>query len=202
MKKIIALLFAVALIATCAFSVSAADGISAEEQKIIDALSQKITMASGSIAQLDAKYINQAKDYLTKADLATNDINDILNSIDAAAEVIEKSEAENFSNLGDAETAAIVEKAQEAAEVIDAELHVTPGAEADSYNAKLVFNENSTVPGYTPADGAIEIPVTGNSVIKQTGAEGNMTAVIIGASVVMMGLAFVVVTARKKSADR
>ena len=59
MKKIIAILVAVLTICACAFSASAATGISADEKKIVNALSQKITMASGKVVALPDKYINQ-----------------------------------------------------------------------------------------------------------------------------------------------
>lgn len=200
MKKIFALIIAVTLIVTYALSVSAAGGITADEQKIIDALSKKITMASGSITKLDDKYINKAEDYLTKADLSSVEVETILTNIDAAAEVLKKSESKTFKELSDTEKNSIVTEAQKAAQVINADLSVVKGDTADSYKVNLVFNSNSTVPGYTAADN-VSIPVSG-SIIKQTGAEGNFTAVIVGATVMMLGLAFVVISARKKASER
>ena len=80
MKKLLACLIVVTLLVACVFSASAA-GITADEKKIIDALSEEIKMASGKIVALPGKYINQAEDYLTKADLTDQQITAILGHI-------------------------------------------------------------------------------------------------------------------------
>lgn len=200
MKKIVSLVIAIALVFACVVSANAATGITADEQKIIDALSKKITMASGSVTKLPDNYINQVEDYLTKADVSAADVDKILAEIDAAAEVLEKSTAPTFEKLDVASKKAIIEEAKDAAAVIDAELIVKKGDKANNYNVSMKFDEDSTVPGYTAND-TVDIAVNGNAIVKQTGVEGNMIAVIVAASVVMMGLAFVVISARKKVTD-
>ena len=202
MKKIISLIIAMALVFACVVSANAATGITAEEQKIIDALSKKITMSSGSITEIPAKYINQAEDYLTKADVTTEEVKQIVEKIEAAAEVIEKSDASTFSKLDKTAKQEVIKKTEEAAAIVNAVAVIKKGDKADNYNVTLKFTEESTVPGYTANDGPVEIPVVGGNVIKQTGVEGDMIAVIVAASVVMMGLAFVVISARKKATDK
>lgn len=201
MKKIVSLVIAIALVFACVVSANAATGITAEEQKIIDALSKKITMASGSVVELPDNYINQAEDYLTKADLTPAEINQIITDIEEAAAVLEKSDAATFDKLSATAKNAIIDKVKDAAEVIDAVAVVKKGDKADNYVVTLTFTDDSTVPGYTASDATIELPIVGNNVVKQTGVEGNMIAVIVAASVVMMGLAFVVISARKKVTD-
>lgn len=201
MKKIVSLVIAIALVFACVVSTNAATGITADEQKIIDALSKKITMASGSVTKLPDNYINQVEDYLTKADISAADVDKILAEIDAAAEVLEKSTAPTFEKLDVASKKAIIEEAKDAAAVVDAELIVKKGDKADNFKVSLKFTEDSTVPGYTANDAPVDINVNGNAIVKQTGVEGNMIAVIVAASVVMMGLAFVVISARKKVTD-
>ncbi len=202
MKKIISLIIAVALIFACALSANAATGITADEQKIIDALSKKITMASGSVAELPAVYINQAEDYLIKAELEKEDCDKIVAYIEAAAKIIADSKAENYSALSKAERQAVLAEARKAAAVINAQLIVKKGEKAGDWEITLKFTAESEVPGYTAEDTPIKISINGNDIIKQTGAEGNMISVVVAASVVMMGLAFVVVASRKKVTDR
>ena len=201
MKKIFSLVIAMALVFACVVSANAATGITAEEQKIIDALSKKITMASGSVVEIPDNYINQAEDYLTKADLTPAEINQIITDIEEAAEVLEKSDVATFDKLNATAKNAIIDKVKDAAEVIDAVAVVKKGDKADNYVVKLTFTDDSTVPGYTANDAAVELPIVGNNVVKQTGVEGNMMAVIVTSSVVMMGLAFVFISARKKVTD-
>ncbi len=202
MKKIISLVIAIVLLTACVLSVNAATGITADEQKIIDALSKKVTMASGAVAELPASYINTAKDYLIKADLSAQDVQGILTSIDAAAKVVEESKAESLGKMDKADKIAFIDSAKDAAEVIDAELIIKKGDKVDNWNLTLKFTEESNVPGYTATDKPVEINISGGDIIKQTGVEGNMVSVIVAASVVMMGLAFVVISARKKASDR
>lgn len=203
MKKIIAILIAVLTICACAFSASAATGISAEEKKIIDALSQKITMASGKVVALPDKYINQAEDYLTKAELTSEQITSILGYIKNAQNVVKASKAQSLSVAEENVKKEVVKEAQAAAAVINATLSVssTPvtdnkGQVTANYTVSLVFNDNSNVEGYAP--GTKITLDTKDSEIVQTGAEGSMTAVVIGSVVVLAAAAFVVVVSGKK----
>ena len=203
MKKIIAILVAVLTICACAFSASAATGISAEEKKIIDALSQKITMASGKVVALPDKYINQAEDYLTKAELTSDQITSILGYIKNAQDAVKASKAQSLSVAEENVKKEVVKEAQAAAAVINATLSVssTPvtdnkGQVTANYTVSLVFNENSNVEGYT--SGTKITLDTKDSEIVQTGAEGSVMAVVIGSVVVLAAAAYVVVVSGKK----
>ncbi len=203
MKKIIAILVAVLTICACAFSASAATGISAEEKKIIDALSQKITMASGKVVALPDKYINQAEDYLTKAELTSDQITSILGYIKKAQDAVKASKAQSLSVAEENVKKEVVKEAQAAAAVINATLSVssTPvtdnkGQVTANYTVSLVFNENSNVEGYT--SGTKITLDTKDSEIVQTGAEGSVMAVVIGSVVVLAAAAYVVVVSGKK----
>lgn len=203
MKKIIAILVAVLTICACAFSASAATGISAEEKKIINALSQKITMASGKVVALPDKYINQAEDYLTKAELTSDQITSILGYIKNAQNAVKASKAQSLSVAEESVKKEVVKEAQAAAAVINATLSVssTPvtdnkGQVTANYAVSLVFNENSNVEGYT--SGTKITLDTKDSEIVQTGAEGSVMAVVIGSVVVLAAAAYVVVVSGKK----
>lgn len=203
MKKIIAILVAVLTISACAFSASAATGISADEKKIINALSQKITMASGKVVALPDKYINQAEDYLTKAELTSDQITSILGYIKNAQNAVKASKAQSLSVAEENVKKEVVKEAQAAAAVINATLSVssTPvtdnkGQVTANYTVSLVFNENSNVEGYT--SGTKITLDTKDSEIVQTGAEGSVMAVVIGSVVVLAAVAYVVVVSGKK----
>lgn len=203
MKKIIAILVAVLTICACAFSASAATGISADEKKIINALSQKITMASGKVVALPDKYINQAEDYLTKAELTSDQITSILGYIKNAQNAVKASKAQSLSVAEESVKKEVVKEAQAAAAVINATLSVssTPvtdnkGQVTANYAVSLVFNENSNVEGYT--SGTKITLDTKDSEIVQTGAEGSVMAVVIGSVVVLAAAAYVVVVSGKK----
>ena len=203
MKKIIAILVAVLTICACAFSASAATGISADEKKIVNALSQKITMASGKVVALPDKYINQAEDYLTKAELTSDQITSILGYIKNAQNAVKASKAQSLSVAEESVKKEVVKEAQAAAAVINATLSVssTPvtdnkGQVTANYAVSLVFNENSNVEGYTSVT-KITLD-TKDSEIVQTGAEGSVMAVVIGSVVVLAAAAYVVVVSGKK----
>lgn len=203
MKKIIAILVAVLTICACAFSASAATGISADEKKIINALSQNITMASGKVVALPDKYINQAEDYLTKAELTSDQITSILGYIKNAQNAVKASKAQSLSVAEENVKKEVVKEAQAAAAVINATLSVssTPvtdnkGQVTANYTVSLVFNENSNVEGYT--SGTKITLDTKDSEIVQTGAEGSVMAVVIGSVVVLAAAAYVVVVSGKK----
>lgn len=203
MKKIIAILVAVLTICACAFSASAATGISADEKKIVNALSQKITMASGKVVALPDKYINQAEDYLTKAELTSDQITSILGYIKNAQNAVKASKAQSLSVAEESVKKEVVKEAQAAAAVINATLSVTSTPVTDNkgqvtanYTVSLVFNENSNVEGYT--SGTKITLDTKDSEIVQTGAEGSVMAVVIGSVVVLAAAAYVVVVSGKK----
>ena len=198
MKKIFALLIVVALFCGCAFSASAATGITAEEKKIIEALEQKIKMKSGTVVALPDRYINQAEDYLTKADLTTEQINEILACIENAANEVKSSDAKNLSAASVEVKQAVIADAKEAAEVINADLFVTDSDKAGEYDCKLVYNTATTVEGY---QGEIKLSLSNDEIV-QTGAEGNMTAIVIGSAAVLVALAFVIIASRKSAVEK
>ncbi len=203
MKKIVSLIIAITLVFACVFSANAATGITAEEQKIIDALSRKINLGQGTvIAEIPAIYINEAEDYLIKADLKTEQINEIIANIASAFETLENADAVSFATVNATVKNEILKKIQDAASVVNADLVIQKGDKADKYDVTLNFSGDSTVPGYSSNDAPVNIPVVGSNIIKQTGVEGNMMLVVVAASVVMMGLAFVIVSACRKVTDK
>lgn len=203
MKKIISLIIALALVIACAVSASAVSGITADEQRIIDALSKKVNLGQGTVlVEIPAIYINQAEDYLTKADLKTQQIDEILANIADAYEMLENADAVSFSSVNATVKNQILKKIEDAASVVDADLVIQKGDKADKFDVTLNFTGDSTVPGYSSSDAPVNIPVVGGNIIKQTGVEGNVMYVIVATSVLMLGLAFVFISACRKANDK
>lgn len=203
MKKIISLIIAIALVIACAVSANAITGITADEQRIIDALSKKVSLGQGTVlVEIPAIYINQAEDYLTKADLKTQQIDEILANITDAYEMLENADAVSFSSVNATVKNQILKKIEDAASVVDADLVIQKGDKADKFDVTLNFTGDSTVPGYSSSDAPVNIPVVGGNIIKQTGVEGNMMYVIVATSVLMLGLAFVFISACRKVNDK
>ena len=76
MKRIITLILALCIFFSISIMANAA-GISADEQKILDALKSDIQLKS-STYKLPAEYINQAENFLNANDLTADEVNQIL----------------------------------------------------------------------------------------------------------------------------
>ena len=203
MKKLFAIILAVSMLA--AFALTADAAITTDEKALLDLLSQKITMKSGTVVSLADVYINQAEDYLTKADLTKQQCEEIATYVKAAQAAVESSDAKNLSLAATSVKNEVIAEAKLAANVVNAELHVSKigagssSADAD-YKLVLVFTDESTVDGYTEGK-SIELTLTDDCII-QTGAEGNMTATVVGSAVLLVAVAFVIVASRKKALSK
>lgn len=196
MKKFFALLLAVSMMAMLVFSASAAS-INADEKKIVDALSQKVKMASGATFSIPDKFINQAEDYLTKADLSADEVNTIVTAINKAAASIKTSTVTDLNKADVAIKTEVLNQANAAANVIGAEARYVDGA--NTFNVKLVFT-NSNVAGYT-TNTEIDVNLANDEIV-QTGAEGSLALAVIAVVSVAAAGAFVVVASRKKALSK
>ena len=190
MKKVLSIVLA-ALLSIATILTASAAGITADEQKIIDALSKKITLASGATATLPADYINQAEDYLSKVDLKTDDVSNIIANIQSAQTSVAKSNATTPSQFSNTIKDEVVAQAKQAATVIDATLSVSSG-----YTASLKFNPTAAG-GYAGKTISSDTTV----VIKQTGVEGNVVLAVV-ASVILMAAAGYVFTSSRKAESK
>ena len=203
MKKLLAVMVVAIMVFACAMTGSAA--ITNEEKALIDLLSKKITMASGTVVSLPDKYINQAEDYLTKAELTPQQIADVTVYVKAAQKLVEDSNAKRFDEADSDVKLGVIEEAEKAAEVINAKLVVDKldkpivddGVTAN-YKVSLEFTSESTVPGYTEGS---KIDITVNE-ITQTGAEGDITVAVIGGVAVLAAAVFVVIASRKRATSK
>ena len=184
------------MMAMLVFSASAAS-INADEKKIVDALSQKVKMASGATFSIPDKFINQAEDYLTKADLSADEVNTIVTAINKAAASIKTSTVTDLNKADVAIKTEVLNQANAAADVIGAEARYVDGA--NTFNVKLVFT-NSNVAGYT-TNTEIDVNLANDEIV-QTGAEGSLALAVIAVVSVAAAGAFVVVASRKKALSK
>lgn len=190
MKKIVSLLLALVLSFAAICSVSAA-GITAEEQKIVDALDQEVTLANGYIATLPDDYINQVEDFLTRVDLTQEEIDEIMGYINASVEIVKRSNATSAKTFENNLKDEIIVYAKKAAEVIHATLTISIG-----YHATLKFDENAKG-GY--ANTTVFSKTT--AIIKQTGVQGDVVMTVVASVLLVAAASFVFVSSRKKVSE-
>ena len=185
MKKIIALIAMVMLVVLSAFSASAATELTADEQKILNALSASITTSNGSVTIPDS-YVNQVKQYLLAKDIDATEATTILTKIDEAktvtATVPGTSFAQVYNNMPAATRSNVIGISQDAAKVVGATLSV----DATSRTVTLTDSEAGTY----------KFDV---SAIKKTGVSGNV-AMAGFASVLLLGAVSYVIFASRKIA--
>lgn len=183
MKKIIAMVVIALLAVFTVFSASAASQLTADEQKILDALSASITTSNGTVT-IPSADINQVKQYLLAKDVDATEVTTILAKIDEAkavtATVPGTSFAQVYQNMPAATKTEVVDIAQDAAKVVGATLSV-----------------NATAKTVTITDAEAGTFTLDNSAIKKTGVSGN--ALMAGmATIVLLGaVSYVIIASRK-----
>ena len=181
MKKIIAMLLAlVLLLVPMSLNVSAT-AINADEQRILDCLSQKITFNDATF-KIPTNYVKQAENYLKTIDATKQQADNAIAYIEAAAEIVKDSHITSTADLkvlAYADKKAILENGQKAAEAL---------------GATLVYEGDHVV--VTNAEGVIVFD--DNPIIKVTGAGVDFTGIAVSATVVVLVLAAAFVVARKK----
>lgn len=156
MKKVIsfvlASVMAISLLSVCAF---AASGINANEQKILDSLSEKIVVNGKEVA-INASLINQAKNYILRdgVNVSEAETSEILGYIAEAKTAAKTSDTVSGNNFSAAVNNKIIALAEKAAAVLN-----------------LTVAANPTDNSVTIKDAATgEIVSQSTQVIKKTGA--------------------------------
>ena len=158
----VALLMFVATIST----VGAVGSITADEQKIIDALEAGVTV-DGVKVNLKAADINAAKNYLTNNDVTAAQVTTILNNIEGAKSYMQTNHIKDIASIKGAHATAILGFAQAAADVLG--LTIKVGADG-------------TVTVYKGS----EVVYSTTNVIKKTGYDFTQTAVMAAGLVAVL----------------
>ena len=163
MKKLLSSLMVACLMFVATIStVGAVGSITADEQKIIDALEAGVTVDG-----LKAADINAAKNYLTNNDVTAAQVTTILNNIEGAKSYMQTNHIKDIASIKGAHATAILGFAQAAADVLG--LTIKVGADG-------------TVTVYKGS----EVVYSTTNVIKKTGYDFTQTAVMAAGLVAVL----------------
>ena len=184
MKKLIALaLCAIMLVSFSLLTASAASELDANEQAIMDALREKVTLGDVEMVIPEA-YFTYVENYFRQDGVALTEQQAaaILDEIAAAKETIKDGGELAFDDMAPATRAAVLENIEAAAEAIDLV------AEFDVEDKEVTILDQSGAPVLAPMD-VTEVKATGSSV--------DMTAVILASISVVVAFGLCVVIAKK-----
>ncbi len=184
MKKLLAIFFAVLLIAvTCCVGASAAGAINADEQRILDTLDQYIQLGKTKY-HIPDEYIAQAKNHFLTIDISKTQADEIIAHIEDGVELLKSSALPNeefhMEVLPAADKEKILKAGQDACAVVDLTL---------TYDAA---EEHVVI---TKVDAATGNPVEvfdSEPIVKTTGAEISVIVITAASLAVVMVAAFVV----------
>ena len=100
--------------------VSAASGINAHEQRVLNALSQSRTTAAGVALTLPAQYVNQATTYLQRdgVNLTRAQSNEVIDKVNEVVALVTATNATKWSEVPSEVVAQSIKLAQEAASAV------------------------------------------------------------------------------------
>jgi len=172
MKKSFATIcLALLLIMSTGVNVFAASGINADEQRVLDALSQSVTTQAGVSLTLPSRYISQAKTFMLKdgVDLTASQCDQIIAKTNEAVALIAATSATRLLEIPLDVQSKFVEQAKGAASVIG-----------------LTLSYNATTRESTVTDASGSIVATSGSTVKQTGTDFSSTFLIGGLLAVLI----------------
>lgn len=178
MKKLVAILFVLAIIAVLPLTAFAATGINANEQAVLDKLeSSAVIGENGWSFTIPQAYVNSAKNYFAgDCDMTAEEKTAILSYIESGMAIVKKeADAQKFdgkeyslSKMGDAARSEVLKLGQSACAEVDLSLTYVPTS-----NQVVVTPVGSNTPVFESAP-----------VVKTTGQDFALTAGLIGAVVV------------------
>lgn len=179
MKKIVAVMLAVLLISALCVPAFAASDINADEQRVLDAVAEVVTSEEGAKMSLKDADINQAKNFLMRDEIDLNkaDADEIIANIEKCFDIVTKAElkSEKLTDMSEADRQALLAAANDAG----APVNVTVSYDAAANKVEFTY--------------AGAVIATVDPVIKFTGAEYTMLFAILGAAVLAVLAAAVVV---------
>lgn len=146
-----------------AVSAHAADGITADEQKVLDNLKSGVVV-EGTTVNVPAEYINQAESYMKTNDVTTEQVAAINSEIDSVKQVMKDNKIKSIADIKGSVASDVFAHAQKAAGVVGVTLKV---------------NADKTVT-VSDKDGKV-IFTADKGVIKNTGDDYSMMFVMTGA---------------------
>ncbi|MBQ4119622.1 MAG: hypothetical protein IJD45_04455 [Clostridia bacterium] len=190
MKKIIAVLFAVVLmLVPFAVTAGAAGALSADEQRIVDFLSDEYKIGKTDY-KLPDEYINQAKNYFLTIDVnktqADTIIAELQKAVDELKATVLPTDDFNIKVLPQAVKEDILKAGKDACAVVGLDLSY------NSATSKVEITKAAATPGAAPT-----VVFNDEPVIKTTGASVNVSAIILTVSALIALVAVSVVVSKK-----
>lgn len=176
MKKFLCFVTSLAMCGMFAVSAHAAEGITADEQKILDAITAGVVV-DGVTVTVPEGYVNQATDFLKKNDVTADQTTAILGEIESVKTVMKENKITDVKNIKGAVANDILAHAQAAAKTVGVTLKVgTDGTlTALDANGKEIFTLNK--------DGS-PIKPTGDDYSSMFAMTGAIALLLAGAGVV------------------
>lgn len=194
-KKIAVAILTMAMVTASSVMAFAANGVSADEQKILDKLSSGVTV-NGTAVKVPAEYVNQAEKYLAANDVTADQVTSITSKIDDAYAVAKSENVTDLTKLSKDAKQKVLADAQAAAKVVGVTV---------TYDAKTGAITGKTADGSTvltgslksdAASGSTTAASSSNGVIKATGF--GVSATVAVAVALVAGLFVCSVVADKK----
>ncbi len=179
MKKGLVLLLVVIIAVCSVVSVSAA-GITADEQRIIDALDGEIEFALGT-DEIPADYLNRLEDFLIRYDLNAEQVEEVLAKIEEVKAEAKNMEISKIEEINKNNAGALLGAVEGAVQVVDKNANVNISSDR---NMVIQFSDKSTI-------------TFEKTTVKATGVEGNLFAAAAASVVLLAGVAWVVLASRK-----
>lgn len=195
MKKFISLALVLLLTVTMAVTAFAAGGINANEQKVLDLLSQSVTV-DGQKYVIPADYVNQAENYFNTIDMTSQEADEICGHIQEGIDYFVAAGAKDIAGLTYEEKLYILDCGKKAVAVLGMTLT------ADFVdNTVTILAPDGTVAFSAPATISPLKPVTptqpgtnggdkpNGGTIKPTGMASDATAAIVLSSMIVLFVA-------------
>ncbi len=183
MKKLSAILLALLiLVVPCCIGASAAGAINANEQKILDALDQYITLGTTKY-HIPDEYITHAKNSFLTLDITEQETEEILGYINEGIEILKSDALPNeefhMNVIPREDKEKILELGKKACEVVDQTLVY----DSEEHTVIITTEDESGNP---------VVLFDSEPIIKTTGAEVNTIVVVSAVLAVVMVAAFVI----------
>lgn len=187
MKKILSVVMVLLLLAVpCAMGVSAADpAINANEQKILDVLSQTVTIGKTKY-HIPDEYVNQAKNYFLTADISEADANTVITHINSGIDTLKAATlpTQEIKTLPTATKEAVLQAGKNACATV---------------NLTLVYNTVTEKVTITNNASGSTVVFDAAPVVKVTGSNVNVTAIVVSfVSLVTVMVAAVVISKKAR----
>lgn len=146
MKKFLCFMTSLAMCGMFALNTHAAEGITADEQKVLDALNAGVVV-EGTTVNVPAEYINQAETFLKTNDVAADQVSSILSEIENVKSVMVENKITSISDIKGNIATEIFAHAQKAAEVVGVTLKLNTDNTVSVYDkeGKLIFTADKGV---------------------------------------------------------